>query len=68
MLAALHDLALAATYADQVIVLREGRVVAAGPTAQTLTPTLIRDVYGGAATVLHNPATGRPVIALSPID
>ena len=68
VLAALHDLALAATYADQVIVLREGRVVAAGPTAQTLTPTLIRDVYGVAATVLHNPATGRPVIALSPID
>jgi iron complex transport system ATP-binding protein len=68
VLAALHDLGLAATYADHVIVLREGTVAAAGPTATTLTPALIRDIYGVEATVLQNPATGRPVIALSPLD
>ena len=67
VLAALHDLGLAASYSDHVIVLRSGRVVAAGPTAATLTPALIREVYGVEATVLHNPATGRPVIALSPL-
>ena len=66
VLAALHDLGLAAQYAEHVIVLRAGRVVAAGPTVDTLTPSLIRDVYGVTATVLQNPATGRPVIALSP--
>ena len=67
VLAALHDLGLAATYADHVIVLRAGRVVAAGPTASTLTPDLIRDVYGVEASMLTNPTTGRPVIAFSPL-
>ena len=67
VVAALHDLGLAATYADNVIVLRGGRVVAAGATVDTLTPDLIRDVYGVEAVVLHNPVTGRPVIALSPL-
>jgi len=67
VLAALHDLGLAATYSDHVIVLRDGKVVAAGATQSTLTPELIRDVYGVTATVLHNPTTGRPVIALSPL-
>ncbi len=65
VLAALHDLGLAAAYTDHVIVLRAGRVVAAGPTAPTLTPELIREVYGVEATVLVNPVTGRPVIAFS---
>jgi iron complex transport system ATP-binding protein len=68
VLAALHDLGLAATYSDHVIVLRDGKVVAAGATQSTLTPELIREVYGVTATVLHNPTTGRPVIALSPLD
>ncbi len=68
VVAALHDLGLAATYADHVIVLNRGTVVAAGPTVQTLTPELIRDIYGVNATVMTNPSTGRPVIAFSPID
>jgi iron complex transport system ATP-binding protein len=67
VVAALHDLGLAATYSDHVIVLRDGTVAAAGPTAETLTPELIRDVYGVTATVLRNPDTGRPVIAFSPL-
>jgi iron complex transport system ATP-binding protein len=67
VVAALHDLGLAATYADHVIVLNHGEVVAAGPTLGTLTPALIRDVYGVEATVLTNATTGRPVIAFSPL-
>ena len=68
VLAALHDLGLAATYAEHVIVLRHGRVVAAGSTADTLRPPLIREVYGVEAVVLQNPVTRRPVIAFSPLD
>jgi iron complex transport system ATP-binding protein len=67
VIAALHDLGLAATYADHVIVLSRGAVVAAGATAETLTPALIREVYGVDATIMTNPTTGRPVIAFSPI-
>lgn len=67
VLAALHDLGLAASYADHVIVLGAGQVVAAGPTGPTLTPDLIRAVYGVRATVLTDPATGRPVLGFSPL-
>ena len=66
VLAALHDLNLAATYCDHVIVLRRGTVFAAGSTETVLTPELIREVYGVRADVLRNPTTGRPVIAFSP--
>ena len=67
MLAALHDLSLAASYADHVIVLADGRVVAAGTPADVLTPALIRDVWGVEADVLEHPSTGRPLIAYSEV-
>jgi len=66
VLAALHDLNLAATWCDRVIVVANGTVVAAGPASDTLTAELIGDVYGVDATVLANPTTGTPVIAFSP--
>ncbi|MBG6238721.1 iron complex transport system ATP-binding protein [Mycetocola sp. CAN_C7] len=61
--AALHDLNIAAAYADAVIVLSAGRVVAAGPAASVLTGDLISEVYGVRADVLEHPRTGRPLIA-----
>jgi iron complex transport system ATP-binding protein len=64
VVAALHDLTLAATYCDHVIVLQNGRVVGAGRTLEVLTPALIRSVYGVDATVLE--VEGRPVIAFRP--
>ena len=63
--AALHDLTLAARYADQVIVLDHGRVVASGAPASTLTPELIAQVYGVRAHVLSHPADGSVLIAFS---
>lgn len=42
---AIHDLNLAATFCDQVMVLRQGRVVAAGTPREVLTAPLIADVY-----------------------
>ncbi len=67
VLAALHDLSLAASYADHVVVLADSRVVAAGPPADVLTAALINDVWGVTAHVLSNPATGRPLIAFAPV-
>jgi iron complex transport system ATP-binding protein len=64
VVAALHDLALAAAHADHVVVLHRGRVVAAGATEETLTPDLIRDVYGIRAAWTTNPLTGKPLLAL----
>ena len=68
VLAALHDLSLAASYADHVIVLSAGRVVAAGDPRDVLTPGLIRDVWGVEAHVLAHPTTGRPLIAYSEVS
>jgi iron complex transport system ATP-binding protein len=65
VLAALHDLNLAAAYCEAVIVVSGGKVVGAGSVEDTLTPALIRDVYGVDATMLVHPVTGRPVIAFS---
>jgi iron complex transport system ATP-binding protein len=45
----LHDLALAARFADRVVVLHEGRVAAEGPPVTALTPEVLAEVYGIAA-------------------
>lgn len=59
---ALHDLNLAATYCDSVLVLREGVVVAAGAPAEVLTPALIAEVYEVRARVIPDAETGRSTI------
>ncbi|MFI6206231.1 ABC transporter ATP-binding protein [Streptomyces sp. NPDC051041] len=59
---ALHDLNLAAMYCDQVVVLRDGRVVTAGSPGDTLTESLIADVYGVRATVTRPGPGDRPHI------
>ena len=41
-----HDLNLAARFADQIVLLDHGRVVANGTPAEVLTPERIRDVFG----------------------
>ncbi len=46
VLAAIHDLTLAARYSSDVIALSDGKVVASGPTREVLTPDLIRRVFG----------------------
>lgn len=65
VIAALHDLSLAAAHSDRVIVLDRGRVIAAGPTETTLTTALIEQVYGVRAHLLRHPESGSIVIALS---
>ncbi|WP_217683895.1 ABC transporter ATP-binding protein [Streptomyces sp. KAI 90] len=59
---ALHDLNLAAMYCDQVVVLRQGRVVAAGLPGDTLTESLIADVYGVRAEITRPGPDDRPHI------
>jgi len=46
-----HDLSLASAYADDLVVVDHGRVVAHGAPADVLTPELIRDTYGLAVEV-----------------
>lgn len=63
VLLALHDLNLAASCCDQLVVLHSGRVVAQGTPDEVLTPALLQTVYGVNAQMLRHPGTGRPLIA-----
>jgi iron complex transport system ATP-binding protein len=45
-LTVLHDLNLAATFADRLIFLFEGRVIAQGSPGEVLNPDLLRTIYG----------------------
>ncbi|MFE1578764.1 ABC transporter ATP-binding protein [Streptomyces fradiae] len=59
---ALHDLNLAAMYCDHLVILRQGRVVAAGAPRQVLTEELIAAVYGVRASVTEPDGDGRPYV------
>jgi iron complex transport system ATP-binding protein len=63
VVAILHDLNLAASYADRVLVLREGRAVAHGTPEEVLQPDTIARAFGVAAHVLRHPLTGGMLIA-----
>jgi iron complex transport system ATP-binding protein len=58
----LHDLNLAARYADHVIALKGGRIVAEGAAPQVITEELVRDVFGLESQVLPDPVSGTPLI------
>jgi iron complex transport system ATP-binding protein len=58
----MHDLNLAGAFCDRLVLLRDGRVLADGPTRDVLTPAHIRELYGVEARVLPHPATGHPVV------
>lgn len=53
ILIVLHDLNMAARYADQVLVLHEGRAIAQGPAASALTPDVLANSFQISARVEH---------------
>lgn len=58
----LHDLAMAARYADHLVAMRDGQVVAEGTPAEVVTPEVIEAVFGVGAHVIPDPETGTPVV------
>ena len=54
-----HNLNLAAGFADRVLLLKDGQLLAAGPPDKVLNETNIREVYGVDALLDANPATGK---------
>ena len=58
----LHDLNLAARYADHVIAMKGGAVVAVGSPADVVTGTLVREVFGLESRVIADPVSGTPLI------
>jgi len=66
VLAAMHDLNLAALYFPRLLLMREGRIVADGPPATVLTVEAIRDVYGAETVVERHPTHGVPQVLARP--
>ncbi|MDT0118240.1 ABC transporter ATP-binding protein [Microbacterium sp. PRF11] len=58
----LHDLNLAARYADHLVAMAQGEVVAAGDPADVLTEDTVRRVFGLDSRVVPDPLTGRPMV------
>lgn len=57
-----HDLNMAASICRELILMRNGRVLAAGPTAEVLTPDNIRSLYDVEAEVQVNDTTGHMTV------
>ncbi len=58
----LHDLNLAARYADNVIAMKGGSVVAVGAPREVVTEGLVRNVFGLESRVVQDPISGTPLI------
>ena len=58
----LHDLNLAARYADQLVAVLDGRIHAIGAPAEIVTDALVRDVFGLECRVIADPSTGKPLV------
>lgn len=58
----LHDLNLAARYADHLIAVREGRLHSAGDPGEVLTPSMVQEVFGMQSEVIEDPVSGKPLV------
>lgn len=58
----LHELNLAARYADKLLAMANGKVYAAGPPEKILTEQMVREVFGLESRVIEDPVTGKPMM------
>ena len=56
----LHDLNLAAAYADQCAFLKDGELLFTGSPDEVITAASIREVYGIEVDILAHPKTAKP--------
>lgn len=57
-----HDLSSACRYADHLIAMHQGHIVASGTPQEIVTPELVEHLYGVRCTLLRDPLSGTPVI------
>lgn len=61
MVLVLHELNLAAAFADRIVMMRDGRIVAEGPGTDVIRPEDLQRVFDLRSDVMPDPLTGRPV-------
>ncbi len=62
VVAVLHDLNHAFRYADHLIAMRDGAVVAAGPPREIVTAELVQQVFDLGCRIIDDPETGTPLV------
>ncbi|WP_069817303.1 ABC transporter ATP-binding protein [Streptomyces sp. TP-A0874] len=62
VVAVLHDLNQACRYAGHLVAMKDGRIVAQGEPAKTVTEELVREVFGLSSVVVPDPVTGGPLV------
>ncbi|MFP3396703.1 ABC transporter ATP-binding protein [Brevibacterium sp. H602] len=62
LVAVLHDLNQACRYADEIIAMKNGSIVAQGAPETIITSELVNEVFGIDCTVIDDPVTGAPMI------
>ncbi|MPV50728.1 ATP-binding cassette domain-containing protein [Pseudactinotalea sp. HY160] len=58
----LHELNLAARYADHLVVMAGGRIAAEGPPERVLTSEVVRDAFALESRVVPDPISGTPLV------
>lgn len=66
VMAAIHDLNIAALYCDRLVAIREGQIVGIGSPRELLTEEFIRDIYEVESRVQIDPDSGRMNIVYLP--
>ncbi|KZM51808.1 ABC transporter ATP-binding protein [Labrenzia sp. OB1] len=61
IVAVLHDLNQAARYADYMIMLKAGKIVASAPPKEVMTADIIREVFDVSSTIIADPVTHTPM-------
>ncbi|WP_327151046.1 ABC transporter ATP-binding protein [Nocardia sp. NBC_01329] len=62
VVAVLHDLQQAARYADHLVVMKDGSIVAEGAPRTVLTPELVTEVFGIACRLINDEVTGAVIV------
>ncbi len=66
VIAAIHDLDLAARFCDEIVVLVDGEVLARGPPAAVLDDETVSEAFDGDAAVRTDPLTDAPTVTAYP--
>lgn len=62
VIAVLHDINQASRFADHLVAMKEGRVVAEGTAADIVDAALMKEVFDLPSMVVPDPVTGTPMV------
>jgi len=65
LVAVLHDINLAIQYADNILFMKEGQLVAKGGPADIITAALVKEVFNIPVVIVEHPLLGKPLVVYS---